>query len=259
MASLINNAPEILKETFYVQNSFSVIFPRQLDIRRKLVDFENILSDEYGQPQSISLPDELDADIPRAIFPSKGGHSQITVTQINIVLTVNYSPDWQVDDDLRKKYLLSRANTVFDLVERIQPKSKPVKPLFCGLVTVARIPFAEQSNIISYLCQLLKVDNPTNIHDLNRRVARIEKKKYFNNIVIENYRTWDIVGVPQGPLNLKPKDAKEHGIQISGDYNDRYAYQERSSYFTKKNEMFKVIEQGLEAVTQAVNEVRGAS
>src|SRR4051794_20050190 len=93
----------------YVQNSFSVIFPRQLDIRRRANDFENKLSGNYGQPQIFPMPDELEPEAPRIIFNSSHSYSQIVISQISITMNVNYSPEWQVNADLRRNYLLERA------------------------------------------------------------------------------------------------------------------------------------------------------
>lgn len=83
----------------YIQSSFSVSFSRQLQIRRSANTFEDFLkshfSGHYGQPQVISVPDELDSEIPRIIFGSRHGFSQVIVSQINMTLNVTYSPDWQ--------------------------------------------------------------------------------------------------------------------------------------------------------------------
>lgn len=255
MATAQAKQGQILGEPHYVQSGFSVLFPRQLDIRRKINDFETKLSGRYGQPQVVNIPDELDAEAPRAIFISGHGYSQIIVSQVSITLNVNYSRDeWQTNSDLREPYLLERAGIVFDLVGLIKPGGKTLPPSFCGFTTTIQIPSAANDvETTGLLSSLLGVkDDISVIYDINRRIARVVAKKYFSNITIENYRTWEVTRPAQEIIKLPREKAVERGIRIIGDYNDRYAFQERKTYSTSKSEMFKVIQQGRDAVIQAV-------
>ena len=64
----------------YMQNSLAVAFTRQAAIRRAANGFEDALRDQYGQPNVLAIPDELDPEIPRIIFSSKHGSSQILIS-----------------------------------------------------------------------------------------------------------------------------------------------------------------------------------
>jgi len=249
---------KIFEETQYTESSFSVIFPRQADIRLKLNEFERKLKGHYGQPQIINIPDDMGPEAPRAIFISSDTYCQMVISQVNVVLTINFPITLQSDEDLRNKYLLEKASLVFDIVNSIRADGKPIKASYCGITTKVRIPvISEEVNAIDLISKLLNVENDhRDIHEISRRIAKIVKAKYFSNVVIENYRSWEFNIPSAGFVKLRNADVKEQGIQIIGDYNDKFAYQERSSYSTTKSEMNKVIDQGLKVVARAIEEVR---
>ena len=91
----------MLETARYIQNSYSVTFPRQHDVRRKANKVEDFLqthlAGHYKQPMVIAVPDEVDPEIPRLMFGSRHGFSQLILSQVGLTLHVTYSPDWQVD------------------------------------------------------------------------------------------------------------------------------------------------------------------
>ena len=52
----------MFEQTKFVNNSFSLVFPRQPQIRRMANEFEDRLKERYFQPQIISVPDDLDPE-----------------------------------------------------------------------------------------------------------------------------------------------------------------------------------------------------
>jgi len=76
----------------YIQNGFNISFSRQPEIRRRANDFEDRLKGLYFQPHIVPVPDDLDPEVPRMLFGSEHGFSQIIVSQISLVLNVTYSP-----------------------------------------------------------------------------------------------------------------------------------------------------------------------
>lgn len=249
---------KVFEEALYTESSFSVIFPRQADIRLNLNDFERKLKGHYGQPQIINIPDDIGPEAPRAVFISNDTYCQMAISQVNIVLTINYPTNLQPDMEMCKNYLLEKSSLVFDMVNSIKVGGKLLKASYCGFTMTVQIPVInEEINVIGLIAKTLNVKgNYKDIHDMSRRIARIVKDKYFSNIVIENYRTWQFDLPTTGIVKLRNADVKEQGIQIIGDYNDKFAYQERNSYSTTKSEMNKVIEQGLKVIAQTIEEVR---
>ncbi len=257
-----NEKAQLFGEPRFVQNSFAVIFPLQLDIRRRVNDFETKLSTKYGQPQILNIPDELEPEAPRAIFISSHGHSQIIVNQVSVTVNINYSPEWQTNDKLRSEYLIDRATLLFDLVNMIKVKGKPLKPYYCGLTTLVHIPNTRNElDTLKFLSGLFHMSvDISAIHDLQQKITKVSSNKYFSNMNIENYRNWkiEVDKLPTVNIRLSRYTANEQGIQIIGDYNDRFAFQERKTYSTSKSEVFKVIDQGLSVIAQTIEQIKGS-
>jgi hypothetical protein len=172
---------------------------------------------------------------------------------------VNYSPEWQTDIRQGELYLLERAPLLFDLVRHLKQDGKPVKPHFFGAITLVQIPSSlTEEETLSHLSNFIGGQIETkHLHDIQRRITLIEQYKYFNNIAVENYRTWQVESIPDGVLKLPRHRATEQGIQISGDFNDRFAFQEREIYSTTKNEAAKIIKFGLDAVRKSIEKFTG--
>lgn len=247
----------MFKEPRYIQSSFNLIFPRQPEIRRKANEFEDRLRDMYFQPQIIPVPDNLDQEIPRMIFGSEHGFSQIVVTQINLVLSVNYSPDWQEEIAKGKEYLEERVPLLFTLLSLLGD----VKPSFCGLTNVARIKSdAGETDIFKHLSEvLLKEQDITNLHDINLKISEVKDDHFFSNITIQNYRTWSLGAPEAGVPRLSRKDAIESGIEVIGDFNDRYIYNEIKEYNTGLEIAGHIIEKGIKEINEKIERIRGAA
>jgi hypothetical protein len=239
----------MFKTTRYIQNSFAITFPRYLQIRRRANDFEDFFkehfSGHYGQPQVISVPDELDPEVPRMIFSSKHGFSQILISQIGMTLNVTYSPEWQIDISKGKNYLDERTLAIYQLHDLLD--GLPL--LFSGLTSKVRIPMSvTEAEIIGHIQKhFIHGLKDRNIYDINMKVTKVINENYFSNLTIQNYRSWKLVngnGIPSLPINK----ADEKGIEIIGDFNDRYSYNEKKEYRSSKETSKSIIEKGLREV-----------
>jgi hypothetical protein len=232
----------------YTQNSFSIAFPRYPNIRRRANDFEDFLKKRfqghYGQPQVIPVPDELDPEVPRLIFGSRHGFSQIIVSQIGMTLNATYSPDWQIEIAKGREYLKSRGKALFELLSMLEN----IPAYFSGLTT--RVRLATESNENGLLRQMrnrLDISLPgEDIHEINVKITTVEEDKFFNNITIQNFRTWKNIQSPDSIPRLSRKNSSERGLEIIVDFNDRYAFNERPDYFSSDDVALEVIDKGLQ-------------
>jgi hypothetical protein len=239
----------------YIQNSFSVLFPRQKEIRRRANEFEDMLKKQYFQPQIIPVPDDLDPEVPRMIFGSEHGFSQIIVSQISIVLSANYSPDWQLDITKGKRYLLDRLPMMFDLLALLNG----AKSYFCGLTT--RVDLVSQENDVDILDHLVNIfikENQNDIDELQLKTTRIIDNRFYSNITVQNYRLWKFEEPMQGVMRLPQKEASERGIKIVGDFNDRFSFNEKADYFSSMDCAREIIENGLSEMDNAIFKIKGA-
>jgi hypothetical protein len=251
----------MFEQTKYIQNSFAINFARRLDIRRKSNEFEDVLKEKleghYGQPQVISVPDELDPEIPRLIFSSRHGFSQIIVSQISITLNVTYSPDWQLGIENGREYLLKRINVLYEALPLVDIN----RPYFAGLSTRVRLSStADDRSILKYISQLfLKDSHEEKTHDIELKLTSVYNKLFFSNITIRNYRIWKFAEPQQGIIRMAENEASLRGIEVLGDFNDRYAFNEQRDYYSDSSVFGGIIGGGLAEIDRVIKKVRGAS
>jgi len=254
----------MFEATRYLRNSFSITFARQSDVRRKANNFEDALMEKlqghYSQPQVISVPDELDPEVPRLIFGSRHGFSQIVISQINIGLTVSYSPDWQTDIEKGRNYVSERVKVLYELLDIVDG----IRPYFSGLMTQARVvSTANDKEILEHLSNLCFKDRlddwkADSTHDLLLKVTTIQSDRFFSNLTVQNYRAWKVEEPQTGIQRFSRAQASERGVEITGDFNDRYAFNEEDNYFSEPAVAEKVISGGLEEMKRIITQIGGA-
>lgn len=241
--------------TKYVLNSLTLTFPREMSIRRKANDFEDMLNINYSPPQVLPVPDELEPDFPRLIFGSEHGYSQIIISQINIVLNVRYSADWQVDIDKGRNYLVERASLLFDLLEKVG-----IHPHYCGLVTNVRLTTdQDDSAVLTHIAnKMLKDSSIESFAEILVKSTKILDNRFFSNVTVGNFRNWrktspDNLSLPRFPSN----EVVDRGIEIVCDFNDRYAYNEQEKYETDRVLAPGIINQAIDETKKFVDFIKG--
>ena len=246
----------MFSDTKYIENSFNIFFPRQSEIRKQAFALEELLKADYSEPQIIPVPDNFDPEVPRIIFSSKHGFSHILISQVNIIMNVRYSSDYQIDASKGKQYLKERVPRLFQLLAKIDG----MKPHFCGLSTRVDIPCNQtDAAVIKHLSSLLLKNGDTkNRHDVQVKFTDVVENKYFSNITIQNYRTWEIDQSASLPA-LSSSAVTERGVRLGGDFNDRRAYNEDSSYNPNVRDVPKIIEKAFSILEHFISKVRQKS
>ena len=240
----------------YIQNSFNIFFSRQPDIRRRANDFEDKLKGFYFQPHIIPVPDDLDPEVPRMLFGSEHGFSQIIASQVTLVLNVIYSPDWQVDILKGRQYLFERVPILFGLLDIL----KGEKPYFCGLSTRVHLSTkTKDEEIIEHLKKLFLKDSTHSMYDVQLKITTALSGRFFSNITLQNYRSWKIEGPQQGIIRFPQNEAPDRGIEISGDFNDRYAFNEDKDYYSSRENAEAIIDAGLDEIKKMIKQVEELS
>lgn len=242
----------------YIQHSFSVSFERCRDVRRRVNAMEDSLKQKYpghfGQPQVIPVPDELDPEVPRVIFGSQHGFSQIIVSQVALILNVAYSPDWQVDISKGRQYLKERVAILYALFEALRGEKGAA--YFCGLTTRVRLQSSvdDAATVGALISRITNNGDGNATHDINLRRTTVVTDRFFSNTTIQNYRSWraeqDVSQIPR----LRRNAATERGIEIVGDFNDRYAFNEQDGYVSTANVVNEVIDRGLDEIRNVIEQ-----
>lgn len=256
----------MFKQTRYIQNNISLIFSRQARIRRYANAFEDRLQGKYVPPQILPIPDDFEPNAPRIILTSEHGFSQIVITQVSISLSVSYTPDWQLDISKGQVYLLERVPILFDLLETLRgveivKPSEDVKPFYCGLTTLAHLPsMTDQTTVLKHVNALfLKDQYDQYTHDLQLKITRVIDEHFFSNITVTNYRSWKGDEVQEEPRRLPKQNTSEGGIQVIGDFNDRYKFNEDASYYSSQDHAEDIVRSGLREVQQMIARIEGGS
>ena len=237
----------------YIQNSFNVFFQRQPSIRRKADTFETLLEATYDPPLVLPIPDDQDPEVPRLVFSSKTGYSQIVISQISIALNVQYSTDFQIDISKGRAYLSDRVPTLFQLLSKLS-----ISANYCGFATVVHLPSdRDDTTIVSHLTAKFLTNLDVNdAYDVQFKTTKLVDRTFFSNVTVQNYRAWKSGMVPQQSTRVSEENIIGRGVQIVGDYNDRFAFNEKKGYSSGKDKAKTIIDGGLEAVAQMVAKIR---
>jgi len=236
----------------YISNSVSINFERVPEIRRKANSFENLLSDRYSIPQVLPIPDYFEPNAPRLIFESTHGFSQIVISQLNITLNVTYSQDWQINTDLRLNYLHDRSESLFNLLAELG-----IKATYCGLLTSCVLPSTyDDAQILSKLADSCEYKLPDGeINEVIIKNTSIVDHRYFSHIELSNYRKWPLEAGVIPPQRFVSAKAIERGLSLSGDFNDRFAFNEQNGYFTSLESINSIIDFGTRHVQSNINKI----
>lgn len=205
----------------YVQAQFSLKFEPQIRIRRSANQIEDILVEYYGTPQTMPIPDDFAAEAPRIILNSKGGHSQISFSQISVDLTVNFDGEYRNDFELTKQYLLQRLDILKNLLKEIDINGY----YFLGisynihLDTDGKTPNQFMADILGGSM------NESDLYEASKRVATVKDGKYFLNEQVGTFKEYQNKGnsIPN-LLDFTNSILVAEGVNLSLDVNDRYQY-----------------------------------
>lgn len=247
-----------------IESSLSIYFNRQLEIRKKSGNIEELINDRfpntYSLPFVIPIPDEFDPNIPRLIFSEVNAHSQIVISQVNISLNIRFLPEQQFDREMCKRKIKEVAFKIYE----IGSKAFNTNPLFIGLFTRIDIYsiLADDIKIIDYLSKMFLNDRieqkfmiDEQIYDIEIKLTKKVDEQFFSNITIRNFREWQL-SIPLMELpRFSEKKSLTRGLQILVDYNDRYAFNEKEDYFTNAEVLEKIIERTFNEIDSILNTI----
>src|SRR6185369_6057053 len=95
----------------------------------------------------------------------------------------------------------------------------------------------------------------TDTYDVQFKTTRLVDRNFFSNVTVQNYRAWKSGIVPQQSTRTSEENIIGRGVQVVGDYNDRYAFNEKKGYSSGKDKIKPIIEDGLEAIAQMITRI----
>jgi hypothetical protein len=170
-------------------------------------------------------------------------------------LNVSYSSDWQDDINKGMEYLDGRVPILFELVDLLGDEQRIH---FCGIVTRARLVSQESDrDIISHMSEVFQLKHSdSELHDLEIKKTTALSQKYFSNMAVKNFRSWQ---VPEDsafhPPRAHDNRVVERGLEIVGDFNDRFKYNQDAGYYSEREEAGFMISQGISEVKQLITNI----
>lgn len=240
----------LIVKPLLVQHSLSLSLKKNPAIRRKVNDIEDLVKarseGRFAMPQVIPVPDDLDPSVPRLIFVSKAGFSQLLISQIGVVFNVRYSPDWGSTPKKCEDYLRSKVELLFKIAE--VGWEEFAKPLFSGVTTTFRIPTKDQQDAVSRLAPSFSnaAMLAAQANELSYRWSLNVGELYYDNIAISSQvnlkaqASANADGIPR----FSAENIEAYGIEVAGDYNDRLAYNTNEHYRTSIEIMQHMIGEG---------------
>ncbi|WP_232149059.1 hypothetical protein [Stenotrophomonas sp. SY1] len=215
---------------------------------------------EHGfvQPQIVPVPDEFGPEMPRVIFSSQAGYTQLLISQISVTFIANYSEDWASDPERCLSYLSSKVDLLFDIA-RVGWR-KTAGPSFAGITTVLRIPAPNRNLSVEMMLPFFA--ESMNFSDIAGEVScrwsRASDDHFFNNISVQTF-----INVDEGRVSFKnglpviTDDVIDScGVEISGDFNDRLAFNSHPEYSTDAACVREMLTKGYVSAQDALRTIR---
>lgn len=250
----------------YVSSDITVGFPRRTDVETCAEAIAAKLEGRYRQHPLPPMPDELGPDVPRLAFlphEPQLDTRQLLVLQTSFRLELYHQPDRQEDPLAVEKSLLSEIPGLFNLLEAVGSET----PTYCGLTTHVRLraeerrgdPQGKDDRIVGrYLAErFLKEPHTADLYELTIRFSETVEERFFSNTTYEVYRSWDASQLDEARPRLSGRKAAMHGMLITGDFNDRYAFNENEEYTSDQETAEEIVHRGMVAVACAIAEIRG--
>lgn len=230
----------------FMQSTYVISFLPITNIRRRVMELEDIFEARYSQAQLFPIPDNFDADVPRIVFTSKHGYSQVNISQASIILQANYDDNYNLHPEKIKDYLDERVGLLFSAVKTIG-----TKVLFSGVSNTIRLNTKYDNKAVIDYIQNKYINSHTTMNnnatgndivEAQFRLASVVDNQFFNVVTISNFRSWNALTRPASPIIRFPtKNVTNQGIEINHDFNDRFSYNEDESYFSSAKTAKKLL------------------
>ncbi len=213
-----------------IKATFNVVYPRkqriQNKLNKKINDIIDMLEDFYLPPQFLDIPENIEPEIPRAIFNAVNGHSQITLAQTNANLNANFDKKFQNNFALCKEYMEQRSDQVLSLLKMAEIS----RVHYLGMSTI--IQFKQENDDVEILNHVMSTLNQSVSHtspviDVNNRFSFVLQDEFFANVTIGNYRNYNLgTSSSDTPSTISLADAEilDKGVFVHLDVNNRYHF-----------------------------------
>lgn len=206
------------------------VYSRNLDIRKKVFQFEDLLKDHFTTPfRTVAIPDEMDPNIPRFESQSIHGFSRLQVSQNRITIATNF--DDRLDNNGVQNYLSKKRELLTEIAqsEKIQ--------FFAYVIELQK--YFKYDEINSVLKKNTGVKALTkDCGDFSLLYSKTLKDMFYLNIKCSKFTEQKMILDKKNNL-FKPTSDVNHGISVTVDINTKKYFENRNEF---KNSLYKLTE-----------------
>lgn len=200
-------------------------YRRNPDVRKRIFEFEDNLKNKFKTPfRSITIPDEIEPDIPRFEAQSIYDHSKLQVSQTRITLASGFDDEYKKDSSKVLSYLTDKSESLSGLAE--------VESMEFVAFIVDLVIYKEYKELNSFLKENTGVQAiDENCKDFSLLYSKVFKENYYLNVKISKFteQEFNIHPETKGP---RPTGKINHGISVILDFNSK-PYFEKNQKFDK--------------------------
>lgn len=228
---------------------FNLYVPKITSIMQVAAEIERELGDCFLTPfTTVSIPSDAPEEIPRMIARSHNGHSELTVSLINVSLNVNFDDIFNKDIEKCFEYMNNRIDKLVEIFS----KYSEGKFIFSGITS--RIILDKINTPMEFLSKnFVNVKSIIKPYNMSEKITYLIEDKYFLNFNVYNLRTFEGL---MHENSVKP-EVKEvsHYIAIDIDINDKYGYNHNDEHISTKETIKYIIEKMKYNIDKNVNNI----
>jgi hypothetical protein len=218
---------------YITESIIGFAYPQKIKIRQLALSLEDKLKDFMTLPlQILAVPEDAPPEIPRAIGNSRGGHSVLTVTQVNSNFRTLYDGEFTNDWNLVRNYLNEKITLLFPFINEICNNE-----IFNFGIILKVVFDSEVGKTTDRIAQtIIKSSNlVSNMEELSVKVTFYHKDTFYVNFVIETIKKYDLIFSPKrSDIQYMSKKPSSETLQFTIDVNDRYIANFSEDYFSKQ-------------------------
>lgn len=231
-----------------LQTNVNLVYPRISDYRKKFLENENILSDEFLPASIFSLPDQVQEEVPRIITQSKNHHSELNIALTVSSLSTNYDKEYTSSWQLCRNYLKKRCESLYKIVDVLSDNKT-----FVGLITNIEYDNLSESGVDILQKNIFRNSDFDKPIDLQCKFTFVYKQSYYINISLSDIRDFNI-SIENGKRKIN-MNAPRNSINVILDVNDRYSANTEENYISDEKSFNNILDITSEIVQHKLSDI----
>ena len=231
-----------------LNTQYNVLYPRLSDIRRRVVEYEDILSSEFLPYEILPIPDNAPSDIPRVTITTKHGHSMLQMSLTGAAFQTAYDDEFNKCWNTCHDYLTKRTTQVFDIISYISSEQIHMQG-FTAQIILDNL----EGDPVNFLHKNISViDGQNQLWDLGCHATIVKDNKYFVSVQISNAR---IADAPLSPFtaSVHDSDYKNH-LLIAIEVTNRKLFNKNHDYNSPREAAAELLALLSDIVTNQLND-----